>query len=143
MGRGYLPPGRVTWPRPIKYLGEQVTLRAMKRVTFGTYPNEALRKQGFTPARLQGDWLPDKWLQLFSNELRVPQLAPGFQRRLLKLNDALVRQRTERQRQTQVLLREQQMARSHDRSTFDAGASIPLTVGGRATTMKGESDMRW
>ena len=85
MGRGYLPPGRVTWPRPIKYLGEQVTLRAMKRVTFGTHPNEALRKQGFTPARLQGDWLPDKWLQLFSNELRVPQLAPGFQRRLLKL----------------------------------------------------------
>ena len=85
MGRGYLPPGRVVWPRPIKYLGEQVTLRAMKRVTFGTYPNEALRKQGFTPARLQGDWLPDKWLQLFSNELRVPQLAPGFQRRLLKL----------------------------------------------------------
>ena len=57
----------------------------MKRVTFGTYPNEALRKQGFTPARLQGDWLPDKWLQLFTNELRVPQLAPGFQRRLLKL----------------------------------------------------------
>ena len=85
MGRGYLPPGRVTWPRPIKYLGEQVTLRAMKRVTFGTHLNEALRKQGFTPARLQGDWLPDKWLQLFSNELRVPQLAPGVQRRLLKL----------------------------------------------------------
>ena len=47
------------WMQPVKqmqlYLGEQVTLRAMKRVTFGTYPNEALRKQGFTPARLQGD----------------------------------------------------------------------------------------
>jgi hypothetical protein len=85
MGRGYLPPGRVVWPRPIKYLGGQVTLRAMKRATFGTNPNEALRKEGFTPARLQGDWLPDKWLQLFSNEVRVPSLAPGFQRRLLKL----------------------------------------------------------
>ena len=82
---GYLPPGRITWPLPIKYLGGQVTLRAMKRVNFGTNQNVTLREQGFIPARLQGDWLPDKWLQLFNSELRAPSKAPGFQRRLLKL----------------------------------------------------------
>uniref|UniRef100_A0A7S0HBN0 Uncharacterized protein n=1 Tax=Phaeocystis antarctica TaxID=33657 RepID=A0A7S0HBN0_9EUKA len=82
---GYLPPGRITWPLPIKYLGGQVTLRAMKRLNFGTHQNVTLREQGFIPARLQGDWLPDKWLQLFNNELRAPSKAPGFQRRLLKL----------------------------------------------------------
>jgi ribosomal protein L25 (general stress protein Ctc) len=82
---GVFPPGRITWPLPIKYLGGQVTLRAMKRVKFGTHQNVTLRKEGFVPARLQGDWLPDKWLQLFNSELRVAAKAPGFQRRLLKL----------------------------------------------------------
>ena len=87
MGGGVgLPPGRVVWPRPIKYSGEQVVLRAMKRVVFGGRGGLAeLRSAGFIPGRLQGDFLPDKPLQLFRNEVMKHEKAPGFEMRLLRL----------------------------------------------------------
>ena len=80
-----LPPGRVVWPRPFQYIGGQVTLRAMKRAAFGVNHLPKTREQGFVPARLQGDFLPDKPLQLFRNELMKPEKAPGFERRLVRL----------------------------------------------------------